>query len=332
MTGERDELEPMETADAAAQWFARLQDEAATGDDWLAFEAWLAADPAHAAAYERLEHVWVDLDGLGDQVAARLDAPVSLDAHRAAKVARTGLSRRSWLAAGAGLAASIAVGVGVANWPQTAVETYVTAPAETRQLTLADGSKVWLNAGSRLDVRMERRARRIQMAEGEAVFDVTHDPQRPFLIDTGDREVRVVGTEFNVRQRTDDFALTVRRGVVEVRPAGEGGAAPTRVAAGQRLTHRRGAAVATLTSTAPDAAFAWTRGQLVYNDATLSEVAADLSRSLGTSVKVADAATGRMRFTGVLALDDKDAMLRRLEAFAPVRAERGPKGVILRRR
>jgi transmembrane sensor len=332
MSGERDEDRPMEAAEAAAHWFARLQDEAATGDDWLAFEQWLAADAAHAAAYERLEGLWVELDDMGEGVAAALDAPVSLDAHRAAKAARSGVSRRGWLAAGAGLAASIAVGVGVANWPSVATESYATAPGQTRQVTLADGSKVWLNAGSRLDVRLERHARRIQMAEGEAVFDVTHDPERPFLIDTGDREVRVVGTEFNVRQRADDFALTVRRGVVEVRPAGEAVATPTRVAAGQRLTHRRGAAVATLSSTPPDAAFAWTQGQLVYTDATLSQVAADLSRSLGTPIRVADADTGRIRFTGVLAIDDQDAVLRRLEAFAPVRAERGAHGVVLHRR
>ena len=147
----------------------------------------------------------------------------SLDAHRAK---RAGVSRRVWLAAGAGLAASLAVGVfTVANWPAPA-ETYVTAPGQTRRIALADGTRVWLNAGSRLEVRLGRRDRRVQMADGEAVFDVTHDPARPFLIDIGDREVRVVGTEFNLRQRGDAFALTVRRGVVEVRPAERPGALP----------------------------------------------------------------------------------------------------------
>jgi transmembrane sensor len=338
MSGERDEDRPMETADAAARWFARLQDEAATGDEWLAFERWLGADPTHAAAYERLERLWVDLDGMGGAIAGQLDAPepstapVSLEARRAAR-GGPGLSRRTWLAAGAGMAASVAIGVvGLSNWPAESTETYAAAPGQIRHLTLADGSRVWLNAGSRLEVRMGRRARRVQMAEGEAAFDVTHDPERPFLIDTGDREIRVVGTEFNVRQRGDDFVLTVRRGLVEVRPSGASGATPTRVAAGQRLTHRRGAAIATLSAPPSDMAFAWTRGQLVYSNATLSEVAADLSRSLGTPVRVADAATGRIRFTGVLVLDDKDAVLRRLEAFAAVRAERGATGVTLHRR
>ena len=330
MSGERDEDRPTEVAEAAAHWFARLQDEAGTGDDWLAFEQWLAASPAHAAAYERLEVLWVELDDMADEVKSALDAPVSLGAYRTARPDR-GLSRRGWLAAGAGLAASIAIGVGVTNWPTTPTETFATAAGQTRQVVLADGSKVWLNAGSTMAVRYERRARRIQMADGEAVFDVIHDPQRPFLIDTGDREVRVVGTEFNLRQRGDDFALTVRRGVVEVRPVGAAGT-PTRVPAGQHLTHTAGTPGTVLTTIDPNAVFAWTQGQLVYSNAPLTAVAADLSRSLGTRIEIADAATGRIRFTGVLEIEDTNAVLRRLEAFAPVRAERVRGAILLRRR
>ena len=67
------------------------------------------------------------------------------------------------------------------------------------------------------------------MADGEAAFDVAHDPTRAFLIAVGDRQVRVVGTEFNLRRREGLTALTVRRGVVEVRPAGAPDAAPTRL-------------------------------------------------------------------------------------------------------
>jgi transmembrane sensor len=325
MSGPRDEEMAMATAEAAAQWFARLQDEAATHEDWLAFEQWLAASPAHASAYEELERIWVDLDDAAEAFPTPREAPapttrdapavVSLPERRAA---RAQPSRRMWLAAGAGLAASLAVGVfTVANWPAP-TQTYIAAQGQTRRLTLADGTHVWLNAGSRLDVRLEHRDRRVQMAEGEAVFDVTHDPARPFLIDTGDREVRVVGTQFNLRQRGEAFALTVSRGLVEVRPSGAPQAAPTRVAAGQRLTHTRGAAATQLTATAPDSAFAWTRGQLVYEGAPLSEVAADLSRSLGLRIGVADAATGRIPFTGVLMLDDRAAVLPRLQAFAPI--------------
>lgn len=164
------------------------------------------------------------------------------------------------------------------------------------------------------------------------MFDIIHDPDRPFLIDAGDRQVRVVGTEFNLRQRGETFALTVLRGVVHVRSAKASDATPTRVVAGQRLIHRRGVSKSAVSAAPPDAAIAWTRGRLVYRNATLREVAEDLSRSLGTPVRMADPATGRIRFTGVLMLDDKTAVLRRLEAFAALRAEPDREGVVLHRR
>jgi transmembrane sensor len=328
MSGERDDRGASEAADAAARWFVRLQDDAATGDDWLEFEQWLSALPAHAAAYDRLEGVWMDLD---DARAELVAAPISLAERRASRGA--GLSRRGWLAAGAAVAASVAVGVvGVANWRGGSTDTYATAVGETHQITLADGTHVRLNAGSRIDVRLGRKSRAVQMAEGEAVFDVAHDPARPFFVDTGDREVRVVGTEFNLRQRGANFALTVRRGLVEVRPSQARGATPTRVAAGQRLTHHRGATESVLAAAPPADAFAWTRGQLVYQDAPLSEVAEDLSRSLGARVRPADAAAAQLRFSGVLTLDDRASVVRRLEAFAPIRAEVAGDGIVLHRR
>jgi transmembrane sensor len=330
MSRERDTNMPTETAEAAARWFARLQDASASGEDWLAFEQWLGASPDHAAAYERLEAVWAELGERGPEITAALDAPANLAAYRAARTSRADVSRRLLIAGGALAAASVAVGiVGVNGLRPAPPQVYSTEPGETRRLTLADGSQVWLNAGSRLEARLGRRAREIRMTEGEAVFDVARDPARPFLIDTGEREVRVVGTRFNLRQRPNAFALTVSHGVVEVRRPGE---TPRRLTAGQRLSHRRGADPELSTVADPDADFAWTRGQLVYSDARLEEVAADLSRSLGVPIRVADRAAGDVRFTGVLALDDRNAVLRRLEAFAPVRAEQGPSAVVLRRR
>lgn len=340
-----DHMDGGTVADEAARWFVRLQDEASTGDDWLAFEAWLGLSTAHQAAYDRVEQAWVEVEsaepvlGLPDAVSPLVTAPASArpasaprrQAGRAAG-SRLGASRRSWALGAAALAASLAVAVvGVNQWPGGATtETYITPAGQTRQVTLADGSHLWLNAGTRVDVRLERTARRVELAEGEAVFDVTHDPQRPFLISTGQRDVRVVGTEFNLRQRDGDFALTVRRGVVEVRRSGSQ-AAPTRVAAGHRLT-AHGGGPGVLAPASPEGAFAWTQGQLVYESAPLSEVAADLGRSLGKPVRVADADTARLRFSGTLVLDDRAAVLARLESFAPVKVDPAGDGYVIRRR
>jgi len=319
-------------AEEAARWFARLQGEAATGEDWLAFERWLQSSPAHAQAYEQLETLWIDLEyaPLAKELGGRpLVAARRRQAIRAPQVSR----RRAWIGAGAAIAAGLAVAVGLGVWtPSVATQTFETRPGETKAITLADGTHIRLNAASRITVALGPDARRVEMADAEAVFDVAHDANRPFLIAVGDRQVRVVGTEFNLRHRSDLMDLTVRRGVVEVRPAGAPQAQPTRVTIGQELTHFAGQVGSVLKVSDPDQAFAWTNGQLIYRDTPLSDVAADLSRRFATPIRTADARTGALRFSGVLVTDNQSDVLRRLTAYAPVRVERAGTAVILHHR
>jgi transmembrane sensor len=336
MNEPRADLDDDGVAEAAAGWFVRLQGEDASGDDWLAFERWLAAAPAHARAYRRIERIWVEVEAQAPAIAAALDTVVSTPAPRRARRATPPprfASRRTWLAGAGALAASLAlVVVMVAERPpaQPPATSYSAAPGTTRIIRLADGTQVRLNAASTLRVSLGSDARRVTLADGEAAFDVTHDPKRPFLIAVGDRQVRVVGTEFNLRHRGGLTELTVRRGVVEVRPE-EGAAQPVRVAAGQQLAHRDGAAATRVSPVDPGDAFAWTAGQLIYRDRPLSEVAADLTRRFGRPISTADARTGDLRFTGVLVTDDETAVIHRLEGFAPVKAEQIRGGIVLRR-
>ena len=329
-----DNFDDGHAAEEAAGWFARLQGEAATGDDWLAFERWLQASPAHAQAYERLEGLWIDLEYA--PVARDLGGRPLLAARRRPPGRRPSQAqgrRRAWLGAGAAIAASLAVAVGVGlRSPGAATETYETAPGQTREIALADGTHIRLNAASKITVSLGRDARRVQMADAEATFDVAHDTARPFLIGVGDRQVRVVGTEFNLRHRDDLVDLTVRRGIVEVRPADALQSAPTRVTVGQELTHTAGQPGQILKVADPDQAFAWTNGQLIYRDQPLSDVAADLSRRFAQPVRTADARAGAIRFSGVLVTDDEADVLRRLEAYAPVRVEHVRDGIVLHHR
>ncbi|MBS0333121.1 MAG: FecR domain-containing protein [Proteobacteria bacterium] len=325
-------------AEEAARWFASLQGEAATGDDWLAFERWLQASPAHAQAYERLERLWVDLDQapvakeLGGRplvaAARRRRAPALAPVRRQAAA-----RRRLWVGAGGAVAAALAVAVGVSlDSAQAPAQVYRTGPGQTRTVTLADGTRIQMNAASKITVRFERDARRVELADAEAVFDVTHDAKRPFLIGAGDRQVRVVGTQFNLRRRDGLVDLTVSRGTVEVRPADRLDAQPTRVTVGQELTHAEGQDAQVLKVADPDAAFAWTNGQLIYREEPLSNVAADLTRRFGVPVRAADARTAALKFSGVLVTDNEADVLRRLAAYAPVRVERTASEIILHRR
>lgn len=336
MSGERN-ITDEAVLEAAATWLVRLQGQDATGDDWLAFEAWLAAAPGRLAAYEQVERLSLELDADALALKRALDPAPAAAPRR--DLRKRELTRRRWmLAAGgaiaAGLAGVLVLQPNLAPSPWTTDAIFYEAPVgQTRNVRLADGTQVQLNAGSRISVRLGRSARRVQMADAEATFDVTHDPRRPFLIRVADREVRVVGTQFNLRQRDGRVVLTVRRGVVEVRPIDDARATPTRVTVGQQLVHVEGADASILRQADADEAFGWTTDRLVYRDAPLSEVAADLQRRYAKPVRVADAATAQIRFSGVLTLDDEADVLRRLTAYTPVDAQRAADGaVVLRRR
>lgn len=310
-------LIPDAVREAAAEWHVRLGGDAAGEADWLAFEQWLAKDSRHLAAYEAVEQVWQDLDAAPAGARSNV-APFRRPSRRGAV---------GWIAAAvAGLAAaSVMVGVYL---PGPAQEQILSAPlGERRTYDLQDGTHVILNGGSRLSVSMSRRERKVVMADAEAVFDVAHEANRPFVIDAGDRQVRVLGTEFSVLNHAGLVSVTVRRGLVEVRPAQGQPGRVARLAKGQSLIHRA-AGGDEMRRVDPDLAFAWTQGRLVFQDTPLEEVADTLSRYTGKPVTVAPEAR-RMPVTAVLSIKPGDDMVRDLTAFLPLEATRRTDGVLL---
>jgi transmembrane sensor len=102
--------------------------------------------------------------------------------------------------------------------------TIVAARGSKKFMQLPDGSKLWLNAGSRVVFSNGFTAGNREMTlEGEAFFDVKHDEQHPFIIHTGRLDVRVLGTTLNVRAYPGDSTMetTLINGKVEIDVAGE---------------------------------------------------------------------------------------------------------------
>ena len=95
----------------------------------------------------------------------------------------------------------------------------VTRNGERKMLVLTDGTKVWLNAGSRLSYLPGfGAATREVTLEGEAFFDVTEDKSRPFVVHAGHMLIKVLGTAFNVKAYEEDQSVTTSlyRGLVSV--------------------------------------------------------------------------------------------------------------------
>lgn len=300
MTDQTTMTEPTkEDSDSAADWVVRLQGETAGEADWLAFDGWLAESPAHGPAYDRALSLWCELDAAAPALRRRLG----------------GVSLISWRtsAAAAALAASLALGwVLIDSHMKLAGDTYETAIGEHKNVTLADGSHIDLDGATRLTVRLERDGRHVTMEQGEAIYDVAADAARPFIIAAGDRQVRVVGTEFDVRSRKGAFSVTVGRGVVEVSPSEGAEGSAVRLTPGDRLDHVAGLPDKRSSGVLAEEVFGWRSGRLVYRERPLSEVVADLNAHYARPVTLTDSKAASQPFSGVLTLDDEQDVVHRL--------------------
>jgi transmembrane sensor len=319
------------TIDQAAAWVARLHADDVSEADWLRLEAWLAADARHLAAYEEAEGLWSALGSQRAAIRLRLEAGpvdnlVELGARRP-----TRRTWRPWALAAVPLAAAVAAGlllIGPAL--DQRVITYQTAPGETRDVVLKDGTRIAMNGGSRLTVQLTGDVRQVKMDQAQAAFDVAHDSDRPFLIDVGESQVRVIGTAFDIRRDETTTRVSVSRGVVQVSDLQTPSRA-VRLTVGQSVARDDATDAAVVSSVDPAAADGWRQGRLTYQDRPLTEVATDLGRAFGTPV-VVSASAADLRFTGVLELDDERRVIARLEAFLPVTATRANGQVRLDRR
>jgi transmembrane sensor len=210
--------------------------------------------------------------------------------------------------------------------------TYATVKGERRTVMLADGTRLDLGGGSRVAVSLEPGARRVSMDEGEVAFTVTHDPLRPFEVRVGDRQVRDLGTEFDIRRAGSQIRISVRRGMVEVASNGGAQGTPIDLGPGRQLTHDEATDVTTVRTAPVDEAFAWKQGRLIYRDQPLQVVVDDLNRAFPHTLRLEGARVAGLRFTGVLNVDAEDATIRRLTALLPISASRAGGATVLRAR
>lgn len=238
-----------------------------------------------------------------------------------------------------GLGVVLAVAVGVWQAPRLmerpgaapTATIYATAPGERRSVRLADGTQLDLSSGSSVSVSLDSHARQVAMTSGEVAFAVAHDPARPFTVTIGDRQVRDIGTAFDIRRSGPEIRVTVSQGEVAV-AARTGGGSPIDLGAGRQLVHDENTGASTVRLVAPEEAFAWKQGRLIYRDQPLRVVVEDLNRYFPHAVRIEGEQVAQLRFTGVLTVDGEDATIRRLVALLPISASHVGDATVLKAR
>ena len=295
--------------DAAATWFARVQAQSLNVAEQAEFEAWRAGHPSHEAEYQWLVNLWSATDLLPkERLQALCEVPV------------TPIKRRSVL--GFGLAASVlAMAGGSLIWSQLQSSShyqasFATVSGERRTVTLPDGSAIEINSRSQLQVNFEPAQRTVVLQQGEAMFNVAHDTDRPFVVLAGPGQVTVTGTRFDVRHEGGQAQVAVESGSVRVQGADP--AARVNLTAGLGTVINAQGQVAAVQPVNTEALTAWRKGQLVFNNASLAEVAAEVSRYRDQPLHVSTPALGQLRLSSVFKTNDTQALLSALPRILPV--------------
>ncbi len=295
---------PGKAQDQALVWFARLQDSKTSPHDREAFAGWLAGDPAHQAAYDRVLKLWQSpalTVALSQYAAIPLSpSPRKYPSQRWAAAACI-LLTSGWLLLASGL---------IDRWQADAV----TATGEQRRVVLADGSAVTLNTDTALAFNTSAEQRGVKILSGEAYFEVQPDKSRPFVVKTANATVQVVGTHFTVKAG-NITQVDVESGIVAC--IGQRGDS-RQLTAGQH-TSIADQGVAEITDIDIGMAFSWLKGRLIFQDQSLADVIAELDRYQPGVIIITDAKLAQTRITGNYKLGDTDAIIRALADIAGAR-------------
>jgi transmembrane sensor len=243
--------------------------------------------PTSAEVDAALASVLMRRDDRRAPAETRRSPVISLDSYRTRwRSARLRAAAAVLVVAGAGLLWRSSTSPESATPITGAPVRFETAVGKIDSLQLPDGSRVLLGPGSELTLAQGfGRASRELTLQGEARFDVVHDSTRPFIVHTAAASFRDVGTVFAVHSDDAEGArIVVSSGVVAVQ--GKAGAEPFVLKAGDRATVALAGTVRVERASATSDDLAWTNGKLIFRDASVEQVTADLRRWFGVELKV----------------------------------------------
>ncbi len=335
--------------DEAANWMARLSNDMADTNTKDAFNRWLESAPDHKAAFEDMESLSRDTADISHQVkygkgpsteafdAALAECQEMMSDHRRSQEKAQNPAIMPRLMA---IAASLLLMVsGYWAWkegynPFAGPDIYQTAVGEQRIIKLADGSTITLNTASELRASLSPRTRTLELASGEAYFDVAKDESRPFIVNVQESTVQAVGTAFNIRQRAGNIRVTVTDGKVKVSPDSEKSSGQSNLlSAGEQISYGAGETLITeLETTAIKRETLWRQGKIILDGKRLAAIAEEIQPYIPEKIIIEDEDISALTAGGVFKIGHVDSLFSALEVALPVQISRKDGAIIMSRR
>jgi transmembrane sensor len=301
-------ISPDVKAEAAA-WLARLRADDRTADDERAFQAWLKADPSHAAAFEAVTLVW-------EATGAVSRADRDLIERERAPERKPVLSRRAVMA---GVTTLVVAGGSLVALRQAYAGVYETDVGEQKHVTLDDGTQVFLDTDTRIKVSFSEGARFVDLQRGRANFRVAPDARRAFVVEAAAKRIVTGRTIFDVRRDGERVSVVLIQGKASVDGA--------EIQAGQRLIAAQSQAAVDKPNLTQ--VLAWQTGQAIFDNQTLAEAVAEMNRYSTVKLKIADRNIAALRMSGVYRVGDNAAFAHSVAKLLPIEVRAGAGSVDL---
>lgn len=298
-------------ADQAAEWLTLFMSGMVSEEERLLWQAWRMNHPDNELAWQHIEAVTARFKGLHG--AAAYSSLMTAN-----KKKQDG--RRKMLAILLGIGAVAATGVaGTGAQPlRQLMADFSTGVGEQREWILDDGTRLFLNTASAVNMRFDQRERLLTLISGEIRVQTGHvgrAGRAPLFVQTSEGRIRALGTIFAVRQRSGLTEVTVQESAVEIAPSRSQHAVRVLMAGQQASFSDTTIAIPTAVA---EENVAWLKGHIVANEIRLRDFLTELSRYRSGVVRC-DPAVADLRFSGVFPLNDVEGILALLPNSLPVR-------------
>ncbi|MCS3431626.1 FecR family protein [Klebsiella sp. BIGb0407] len=295
----------------ARRWFLTMQNNPSRRQR-AACDKWRKSSPEHEESWQAIESVWQDTAAPGQLLAEKEAGILSgylavMDKNKARTTRRRVISASVFSLL---LVIMIVTGVQNPSWLQNLSADQVAMKGERREILLADGSKVLLDADSAFSVDFTHESRRIHLLRGGAWFDVTPS-KTPFIVETDMGNVRVLGTQFDVRLQKQGGVVTLVRGSVAV--STDAHPEPVVIKPGQQVGFNQHGIDKPVSVNTQDAT-AWHNGRYIFYRTRLADVVREVERYRKGWIVIPSADLADQRVTGSFSLDDTDKALASLQA------------------
>ena len=331
----------------AAAWFLKIRDNEMSEAEFAKWRSWLSLSSEHARAFDDVAKLWNECDAL-DSIQENsfvqengIRETTSLTGHSSLRwgfgwIGSVGV--RPAMATGMAAIVFVLGAAGIRLWSEseiTAAPVFETVVAEHRAIELEDGSKVILGAMSRISAHYSETRREVILHNGEALFEVEKNPNRPFAVIAGVNTVEAIGTAFNVNIGGSDVTVTVVEGKVQIGPisvsakqrlkmnndifGNDQEIQPIVLKRSQSVEYTHDGDFQDIEIANLELATSWRYGRMNFMSEPLKDVIVNVNRYTTREIVIVDSFVGDLQFTGTVFEGEIKDWLAGLEKAFPIR-------------